>query len=73
MLHSMKTIAILVIWLVTPVLIIKSAIERIINSQIDWLTPVLLVFALQWIVLSAVSIIGVVISEKINENRKLRR
>ena len=51
----------------------KSAIERIINSQIDWLTPVLFVFALQWIVLSAVSIIGVIISDKVNENRKLRR
>jgi hypothetical protein len=69
----MKTMLILVIWLVTPVLIVKSAIERLINSQIDWLTPVLFVFALQWIVLSAVSIIGVIISDKVNENRKLPR
>jgi hypothetical protein len=73
MLNSMKTMLILVIWLVTPVLIVKSAIERLINSQIDWLTPVLFVFALQWIVLSAVSIIGVIISDKVNENRKLPR
>ena len=73
MLNSVKTIAIILIWLGLPVVVVKYAIERIINSQIDWLTPALLVFAAQWIVLSAVSLIIGIILDKINENRKLRR
>lgn len=73
MLNSMKTIMILLIWLTVPVLLVKSAIERMTNNQIDWLTPVLLVFALQWIILSAVSVAASLILDKKNENSKLQR